>query len=144
MMYLAIVVVSAITVAFGVLSITNLTAITLISNIGTFVFFGMTNLVALVAFWSNPQRKVLVLTFWFPSSASLANISMLIAILYLGILGGGDTQDGCHDRNRYHGGMDRTWCGLPAHTEQQDTKKNHCKTTCYSRVIPGRRVQDNS
>ncbi len=82
---------SAVIGAFGVLSITNLTAITLWSNIGTFILYGMTNLIAFVAFLRHPQRNAFT-HIAVPILGALANIAMLIAVLYLGVLGGGDTQ----------------------------------------------------
>ncbi|MGD0153051.1 MAG: APC family permease [Thermacetogeniaceae bacterium] len=86
-----ITVVSAVIGAVGVLSITNLTAVTLLSNIGTFLLYGMTNLIALIAFLRHPQRNVLTHII-VPVLGCLANIGMLLAVLYLGILGGGITQ----------------------------------------------------
>jgi amino acid transporter len=88
---LAITIASAVIGAFGVLSITNLTAITFWSNIGTFVLYGMTNLIALVAFLRHPQRNAIT-HIVVPVLGAIANIVMLFAVLYLGILGGGDTQ----------------------------------------------------
>jgi amino acid transporter len=87
----AMTVASAVIGAFGVLSVVNLTAITFWSNIGTFILYGMTNLIAFVAFLRHPQRNVLT-HIVVPILGSLANIVMLFAVLYLGILGGGDTQ----------------------------------------------------
>jgi amino acid transporter len=81
---------SAIIGAFGVLSVTNLTAITFISNIGTFILYGMTNFVALVAFLRHPQRNAFTHII-VPILGGLANFGMLVAVIYLGILGGGDT-----------------------------------------------------
>lgn len=77
--------------AFGVVSVVNLTAVTLWSNIGTFILYGMTNLIALVAFLRHPQRNVFTHII-VPILGALANIAMLVAVLYLGILGGGDTK----------------------------------------------------
>jgi hypothetical protein len=77
--------------AFGVLSVVNLTAITFWSNIGTFMLYGMTNLIALVAFLRHPQRNALT-HIVVPVLGALANVVMLVAVLYLGIAGGGDTQ----------------------------------------------------
>jgi amino acid transporter len=88
---LAMTIASAAIGAFGVLSVTNLTAITFFSNIGTFILYGMTNLIALVAFLRHPQRNPLT-HIVVPILGALANIAMLFAVLYLGILGGGDTQ----------------------------------------------------
>jgi uncharacterized membrane protein (GlpM family) len=82
---------SAVIGAFGVLSVVNLTAITFWSNIGTFILYGMTNLIAFVAFLRHPQRNVFT-HIVVPILGTLANIAMLFAVLYLGILGGGDTQ----------------------------------------------------
>jgi amino acid transporter len=88
---LAMSVASAVIGAFGVLSVVNLTAITFLSNIGTFILYGMTNLIALVAFLRHSQRSWLT-HIVVPVVGALANIIMLVAVLYLGILGGGDTQ----------------------------------------------------
>ena len=88
---LAMTVASAVIGAFGVLSVVNLTAITFWSNIGTFILYGMTNLIALVAFLRHPQRNAFT-HIVVPILGAIANIVMLFAVLYLGILGGGDTQ----------------------------------------------------
>lgn len=88
---LAMSIASAVIGAFGVLSVVNLTAITFWSNIGTFALYGMTNLIALVAFLRHPQRNAIT-HIVVPILGCLANVAMLIAVLYLGIAGGGDTQ----------------------------------------------------
>jgi amino acid transporter len=88
---LALTIASAVIGAFGVLSVTNLTAITFWSNIGTFILYGMTNLIALVAFLRHPQRNAFT-HIVVPVLGALANIAMLVAVLYIGIAGGGDTQ----------------------------------------------------
>ncbi len=84
-------VISAVIGGFGVLSVTNLTAVTFLSNIGTFMLYGMTNLVAFVAFRRRPaaQRIQHGLV---PLLGLTTNIVMLLAVLYLGFLGGGDTR----------------------------------------------------
>ncbi len=84
-------IVSAVIGGFGVLSVVNLTAVTLLSNIGTFLLYGLTNLVAFVAFRRAPQARTIkhVLV---PVLGVIANIGMLLAVIYLGILGGGDTR----------------------------------------------------
>jgi len=86
-----ITIVSAIVGAIGVISITNLTAVTLVSNIGTFVLYGMTNLISLIAFMRHPKRNPIT-HIVVPILGLLANIGMLLAVIYLGILGGGATQ----------------------------------------------------
>jgi APA family basic amino acid/polyamine antiporter len=83
--------VSAAIGGFGVLTVRNLTAVTFLSNIGTFLLYGMTNVVAFVAFRRAPAahtvRHVVV-----PLLGALANLAMLLAVIYLGVLGGGDTR----------------------------------------------------
>ena len=86
----AMAIASAIIGGFGVLSVTNLTAITFLSNIGTFILYGLTNLIALVAFLRHPQRNPFT-HIMVPILGFVANIAMLVAVIYLGILGGGDT-----------------------------------------------------
>jgi len=88
---LAISVVSAAIGGFGVLSVTNLLAITFLSNIGTFILYGMTNGVAFVAFLRHPQRNALT-HIVVPILGAIANIAMLVTVIYLGVVGGGDTK----------------------------------------------------
>ncbi len=83
-------VVSAVIGAFGVLSVRNLTAVILLSNIGTFLLYGFTNIIAFVAFRETPQYHN-IKHFVVPAFGFLTNVLMLVAIIYLSILGGGDT-----------------------------------------------------
>jgi amino acid transporter len=85
-----LVLVSAIFGAYGVLSVDNLTQITLASNTGTFLVYGLTNLIALVAFTGRPGAKFLQHKLA-PVMGFLANLMMLFAILYLSVKGGGST-----------------------------------------------------
>ncbi|CAA7601685.1 Amino acid/polyamine transporter I [Acididesulfobacillus acetoxydans] len=82
---------SALIGAFGVISIRNLTAVTLLSNVGTFILYGMTNLISLVAYLHHPKHNK-ILHVIVPVLGTLANVGMLLAVIYLGILGGGDTR----------------------------------------------------
>jgi amino acid transporter len=50
-----LVIVSAVLGAYGALNVDHLTQITLASNTGTFLVYGFTNLIALIAFWSRPK-----------------------------------------------------------------------------------------
>jgi amino acid transporter len=76
--------------SFGVLTITNLTSITLLSNFGTFLLYGVTNIVALIAFTKERasilKRKVV------PIAGLAANALMLATIIYLSVAGGGTPQ----------------------------------------------------
>ena len=51
-----LVIVSAAFGAYGVINVDHLTQITLASNTGTFLIYGFTNLICLIAFWSRPGQ----------------------------------------------------------------------------------------
>jgi amino acid transporter len=88
---IAMMVVSAIIGIIGVTSVVALTGITLASNFGTFVLYALTCLWTIVAFTSRPDFslfKHLVI----PGLGLLANLVMLITILGVGFVGGGDSQ----------------------------------------------------
>jgi len=87
----AMIAVSAAIGVLGVISVVTLTGITLASNFGTFVLYALTCLWAIIAFASRPDFN------WFkhlviPGLGLLANIVMLVTILGVGIVGGGDSQ----------------------------------------------------
>jgi amino acid transporter len=85
-----LVVISAALGAFGVLNVDNLTKITLASNTGTFIVYGLTNLVAIVAFLGKPHaspiKHVAV-----PVLGFLANLVMFLFIIKLGVTAGGNS-----------------------------------------------------
>jgi amino acid transporter len=76
--------------SFGVLSITNLTSITLLSNFGTFMLYGLTNIVALIAF--TKERSSILKRKVVPIAGFAANALMMATILYLSIVGGGTSR----------------------------------------------------
>ncbi len=85
-----LVIVSAAFGAYGVINIDHLTQITLASNTGTFLIYGLTNLICLIAFWSRPganfvKHKVI------PLLGFLANLMMLIGVVVLSFKAGGST-----------------------------------------------------
>jgi amino acid transporter len=84
-------IVSALLGAYGVLSADNLLQITLASNTGTFLVYGMTNFIVLVAFLGRPGRSV-VKHIVIPVVGALANIAMLGAIILASVSAGGSTQ----------------------------------------------------
>lgn len=87
---IAISIASAAIGAFAVVNVTTLTAVTYISNIGTFLLYGMTNLIALVAFLNQPKHNFFT-TILIPVLGILSNVGMLAAVIVLGIIAGGDT-----------------------------------------------------
>lgn len=87
---LAITIASAVIGAFAVINATTLTAVTYISNIGTFLLYGMTNLIALVAFFNQPKHNFFT-TIFIPVLGTIANVGMLVAVIVLGVIAGGAT-----------------------------------------------------
>jgi amino acid transporter len=84
-------VISAIIGAYGVLNIDNLTQVTLISNIGTFLLYGMTCLICVIAFAGVTSRGVFN-TLIAPILGAVLNVGMLFGVLYFAIIGGGSAQ----------------------------------------------------
>jgi basic amino acid/polyamine antiporter, APA family len=81
-------VLSAIIGSYGVLSINNLTQVTLVSNIGTFLLYGMTCIVCIMAFVGVEGRN------WFstivaPGLGAILNVLMLVGVLLFDTTAGG-------------------------------------------------------
>lgn len=83
-----ITVLSALIGIYGVHTVNNLTQITLASNIGTFLVYGMTCLICVVAFASRHDRHVLG-HLALPGLGLVMNVAELIGVVYLAIAGGG-------------------------------------------------------
>ncbi len=88
---LVLTVLSAIIGAYGVLNANNLTQITLISNIGTFLLYGMTCIVCVIAFAGVAGRSVFN-TIIAPVLGAVLNVALLIGVLYIAISSGGAPQ----------------------------------------------------
>ena len=86
-----LVVVSSLIAAIGVQSVVGLTGITLASNFGTFVLYGLTCLWTIIAFAERHDRHV-VKHYLIPGLGLITNVLMLVAILYLYIIGNADAQ----------------------------------------------------
>jgi amino acid transporter len=86
-----LVAVSAIIGAIGTLSVVSLTAVTLASNLGTFILYALTCLWTIIAFAGRPERSGFAHLI-IPSLGLLANLVMLVTIFWMGFLGGGDSQ----------------------------------------------------
>jgi len=76
--------------SFGVLTITNLTSITLLSNFGTFLLYGLTNIIALIAF--TKERSSILKRKIVPIAGFSANALMMATIVYLSLAGGGTSR----------------------------------------------------
>jgi amino acid transporter len=88
---IALAIVSAVLGGYAVLSADNLLQITLASNTGTFLVYGMTCALVLVAFGGQHKRNFLKHVV-VPTLGMLANIGMLIGIVYMSVSAGGSTQ----------------------------------------------------
>jgi basic amino acid/polyamine antiporter, APA family len=82
---------SAIIGSYGVLNVDNLTQVTLVSNIGTFLLYGITCLICIIAFAGVKNRGIFS-TVLVPGLGSTLNVLMLVGVLYFAVTGGGSTQ----------------------------------------------------
>jgi amino acid transporter len=87
----ALAIVSAVLGGYAVLSADNLLQITLASNTGTFLVYGMTNGLVLVAFGGKYRRNILKHVI-IPVAGLVANVGMLAAIILMSVSAGGSTQ----------------------------------------------------
>ena len=89
----ALTIISAAIGGYGVLNVNNLTQVTLVSNIGTFIFYGLTCLVTFVASIDHLlgdesnvwQTKVI------PVLGVVMNTAMMVGVFYFGFTVGGDS-----------------------------------------------------
>jgi len=75
---------------YGVISVDTVTQITLASNFGTFLVYGITCVVAIVAFASRHDRS-LFKHYAVPGIGALMNLAELVGIVYLAVVAGGAT-----------------------------------------------------
>lgn len=86
-----LVLVSAGIAIIGVQSVVGLTGITLASNFGTFVLYALTCIWTIVAFHGRNERSTMK-HFIIPALGLMANVAMLISILYLYVIGNADSK----------------------------------------------------
>lgn len=75
---------------YGVHNVDNLTQITLASNIGTFLVYGMSCFIAIVAFASRHDKSFFK-HFFVPGLGMLMNLAELAGVVYLALKAGGTT-----------------------------------------------------
>lgn len=80
-------VISAIIGSYGVLNANNLVQVAVISNIGTFILYGITCIICVIAFAGVPGRGIFS-TLMAPILGAVLNITMLIGVVYFAIVGG--------------------------------------------------------
>src|SRR5579864_128484 len=81
--------VSAVLGVIGAKSVFTVSLITLASNTGTFLVYGMSCLIAIVAFASRHDRHV-VKHYLIPGRGMFMNIAELLGVIYLAVKSGGD------------------------------------------------------
>ncbi len=84
-------VLSAVIGSYGVLNANNLVQVALISNIGTFILYGLTCIVCVVAFAGVANRSLFG-TLIAPILGAILNIGMLVGVVYFAITQGGAAQ----------------------------------------------------
>jgi amino acid transporter len=82
---------SALLGIYGVHNVDNLTQITLASNTGTFLVYGLSCLVTIIAFASRHDKHFFK-HFFVPGLGLLMNVAELLGIIYLSVKAGGSTQ----------------------------------------------------
>jgi APA family basic amino acid/polyamine antiporter len=84
-------VLSAIIGSYGVLNANNLVQIAVLSNIGTFILYGLTCIVCLIAF-AGVAKRGFFNTLLAPILGAILNIAMLIGVIYFAFASGGSSQ----------------------------------------------------
>jgi len=87
----ALILVTSVIAAVGIRSVVGLIGITLASNLGTFILYGLTCIWTIVAFKGRKDFNILKHGI-IPASGIIANIVMTIGILYLYIIGNADAK----------------------------------------------------
>ncbi|HLG75472.1 MAG TPA: APC family permease [Ktedonobacteraceae bacterium] len=83
--------ISAVIGSYGVLNANNLTQVTLISNVGTFLLYGMTCIICIIAFAGVVGRNIFS-TVIAPLLGAVLNVAMLLGVIYYAISQGGASQ----------------------------------------------------
>jgi amino acid transporter len=91
MAIVVLVIISSIIAAVGVQSVVGLTGITLASNLGTFVLYGLTCFWTIVAFKRRSDFNILKHGI-IPALGIITNVIMTVAIIYLYIIGNADAK----------------------------------------------------
>jgi amino acid transporter len=109
----------------------NLTQITLASNVGTFLVYGLTCVITVVAFASRHDKHP-VKHYVIPIVGALMNIAELLGVLYIGITGSGTTPGDAYKAL----GVVAAWCVAGVVWVAINPNKRHAKTVVESRVGP--------
>jgi amino acid transporter len=124
-------VVSALFGVYGVKSVNTLTQITLASNTGTFIVYGMSCIVCLVAFASRHDKHFIKHRV-VPGVGALMNIGELLGVIYIAVKSGGSSS-----KNAYIAlGMVAVWILLGFIWVGLNPNKGHAKKVSDERTGP--------
>ena len=84
-------VISAIIGSYGVLNANNLVQIAVISNIGTFILYGLTCIVCVIAF-NGMEKRGFFSTLLAPILGAVLNVGMLVGVIYFSVISNSDAQ----------------------------------------------------
>jgi APA family basic amino acid/polyamine antiporter len=110
-------------------NVDNITQITVASNTGTFLVYGMSCIVALVAFASRHDKHLVKHTL-VPGLGALMNIAELIGVVYLAITAGGATSKDAYKSI----GIVVLWCVVGVVWVVINPNKGHAKRVVESRT----------
>jgi amino acid transporter len=112
-------------------NVDNITQITVASNTGTFLVYGMTCIIAIVAFASRHDRHA-IKHFIAPGIGALMNLAELFGVVYLAVTAGGATAKDAYKSLAMVGG----WIVLGVIWVAINPNKGHAKGVVESRNQP--------
>jgi amino acid transporter len=120
-------------------NVDNITQVTLASNTGTFLVYGMTCVVAIVAF-AQRQDKHLVKHFLVPGLGALMNLAELFGVLYLAVTAGGAASKDAYKAL----GIVGVWILIGIIWVAANPNKHHAKKVHDDRKSPATAVSESS
>jgi amino acid transporter len=131
-----IIVLTALSAAIGIYCATpynvdNITQVTVASNTGTFLVYGMSCLIAIVAFASRHDKHV-VKHMLLPGLGAFMNLAELLGVVYLAITAGGATSKDAYKSI----GIVVGWCVIGVVWVALNPNKGHAKGVVEDRTRP--------
>jgi amino acid transporter len=139
-----IVVLTLLSAAIGVYCATpynvdNITQVTLASNTGTFLVYGMSCVIAIVAFAQRHDRHI-VKHFVVPGVGALMNLAELFGVLYLAVTAGGAASKDAYKAL----GIVGVWIVIGIVWVAANPNKQHAKKVHDDRKSPAAEVSESS
>jgi amino acid transporter len=130
-----IIVLTALSAAIGVYCATpynvdNITQVTVASNTGTFLVYGMTCVIAIIAFASRHDRHS-VKHYAVPGLGALMNVAELIGVVYLAVTAGGATAKDAYKSI----GIVVVWIVIGVIWMAVNPNKHHAKSVVEARAV---------